>query len=156
LSLGEEPDGLYREAIERLGRTRLALELARAYLLYGEWLRRENRRVDARTMLRSAHDHFAAMGAEAFAERSRRELEATGERVAKRGPQTRDDLTAQERLIAELAGARLSNAEIGAQLFLSPRTVEWHLHKVFAKLGVSSRQQLATALVPGSAANSPV
>jgi ATP/maltotriose-dependent transcriptional regulator MalT len=155
LTGGEEADGLYREAIERLGRTRLALELARAHLVYGEWLRRERRRVDARTMLRTAHDHFAVMGAEAFAERSRRELEATGEHVAKRGPETRDDLTAQERLIAELAGARLSNAEIGAQLFLSPRTVEWHLHKVFAKLGVSSRQQLGTALLSSGAADSP-
>jgi DNA-binding CsgD family transcriptional regulator len=155
LSDGEAADGLYREAIERLGRTRLALELARAHLLYGEWLRRENRRVDARTMLRTAHDQFAAMGAEAFAERSRRELEATGERVAKRSPESRDALTAQERLIAELAGARLSNAEIGAQLFLSPRTVEWHLHKVFAKLGVSSRQQLGTALLSSGAADSP-
>ena len=137
---------LYREAIERLGRTRLRPELARAHLLYGEWLRRENRRVDARAQLRAAHEQFTSIGMEAFAERARRELLATGEKVRKRTVETRDDLTAQERQIAQLARDGLSNPEIGARLFLSPRTVEWHLRKVFAKLGIRSRHELANAL----------
>jgi DNA-binding CsgD family transcriptional regulator len=146
LSDGHAADELYREAIDRLGRTSLRPELARAHLLYGEWLRRENRRVDARQQLRSAHDLFGTIGMEAFAERTRGELRATGEKVRKRTIETRDELTAQERQIARLARDGLSNPEIGARLFLSPRTVEWHLRKVFAKLGVRSRRELANAL----------
>jgi DNA-binding CsgD family transcriptional regulator len=146
LSDGPAADALYREAIERLGRTRLRPELARSHLLYGEWLRRANRRGDARAQLRAAHDHFMAVGMEAFAERARGELLATGEQVRKRTVETRDDLTAQERQIARLARDGLSNPEIGARLFLSPRTVEWHLRKVFAKLGIHSRRELAKVL----------
>ena len=129
-----------------MSRTRLRPELARAHLLYGEWLRREGRRVDAREQLRTAHDMFAAIGMEAFAERARRELLATGEKVRKRTVETRDELTAQEDQIARLARDGLSNPEIGAQLFISARTVEWHLGKVFTKLGISSRAQLDRAL----------
>jgi DNA-binding CsgD family transcriptional regulator len=146
LSEGETAERLYREAIERLGRTRLRPELARAHLLYGEWLRRENRRVDARERLRTAHEQFSSIGMEAFAQRARKELLATGERIRKRTLETRDDLTAQERQIAQLARDGLSNPEIGARLFLSPRTVEWHLRKVFAKLGIRSRRELSSAL----------
>jgi DNA-binding CsgD family transcriptional regulator len=122
------------------------LLLGRAHLLYGEWLRRENRRVDAREQLRIAHEQLSAMGMLAFAERARVELLATGARVRKRTVETRDDLTAQERQIARLARDGLSNPEIGARLFLSPRTVEWHLRNVFIKLGVSSRKELRGAL----------
>jgi ATP/maltotriose-dependent transcriptional regulator MalT len=146
LSDGASADDLYREAIERLSRTRLRPELARAHLLYGEWLRRENPRVDAREQLRTAHEMLAAMGMEAFAERARQELQATGEKVRKRTVDTRDDLTAQERQIARLARDGLSNPEIGARLFLSPRTVEWHLRNVFTKLGIQSRRGLVNAL----------
>jgi DNA-binding CsgD family transcriptional regulator len=146
LSEGKAPEPLYREAIERLGRTRLRPELARAHLLYGEWLRREHRRVDARAQLREAHGLFQKIGMEAFAERARAELLATGERVRKRTAETGDELTPQELQIARLARDGLSNPEIGARLFLSPRTVEWHLRKVFAKLGIRSRHELATAL----------
>jgi DNA-binding CsgD family transcriptional regulator len=146
LSDGAAADLLYREAIDRLSRTRVRPELARAHLVYGEWLRRGNRRVDARAHLRSAHEMFAAMRMEAFAERTRRELAATGERVRRRSVDALDELTAQEAEIGHLAAAGRSNPEIGAQLFLSPRTVEWHLRKVFMKLGVSSRRELATAL----------
>jgi DNA-binding CsgD family transcriptional regulator len=146
LSEGETAERLYQEAIERLGRTRLRPELARAHLLYGEWLRRENRRVDARAELRAGHDQFNSIGMEAFAERARKELLATGERARKRTVETSDDLTAQEQQIAQLACDGLSNPEIGARLFLSPRTVEWHLHKVFAKLGIRSRRELSGAL----------
>jgi DNA-binding CsgD family transcriptional regulator len=146
LSAGDAAESCYREAIARLGRTRLRTELARAHLLYGEWLRRGNRPVDARADLRAAYDQFAVMGMEAFAERARRELVATGEKVPNRTVETHDDLTAQERKIAQLARDGLSNPEIGARLFLSPRTVEWHLHHVFTKLGIRSRQQLARAL----------
>src|SRR4051794_13412933 len=138
VSEGEVAERLYQEAIERLGRTRLRPELARGHLLYGEWLRRENRRVDARVQLRAAHDQFTSIGMEAFAERTRGELLATGERVRKRTVETRDELTEQERRIARLARDGLSNPEIGARLFLSPRTVEWHLRKVFSKLGIRS------------------
>jgi len=146
LSEGEAAERFYQEAIERLGRTRLRPELARAHLLYGEWLRREQRRVDARGELRAAYDQFTSIGMEAFAERARRELHATGETVRKRSVETRDDLTAQERQIAHLARDGLSNPEIGARLFLSPRTVEWHLRKVFSKLGIRSRRELSSAL----------
>ena len=137
---------LYRNAIERLGRTRLRPELARAHLLYGEWLRRENRRVDARAQLRAAHGLFVTIGMEPFAERARGELLATGERVRKRTVDARDELTPQELHIARLARDGLSNPEIGARLFLSPRTAEWHLRKVFTKLGIHSRQELIPRL----------
>jgi DNA-binding CsgD family transcriptional regulator len=140
---------LYREAVDRLGRTRVRVELARAHLLYGEWLRRESRRMDAREQLRNAHEMFTAMGIAGFAERARRELLATGETVRKRSPETRDDLTAQEAQIARLAGDGRTNPEIGAELFISPRTVEWHLRKVFAKLDISSRKQLRGVLPDG-------
>jgi DNA-binding CsgD family transcriptional regulator len=138
----------YAEAITRLGRTQLRPELARAHLLYGEWLRRENRRADARAQLRTAHEAFTAIGAAAFAERARRELMATGETVRRRGPGATSTLTAQEASIARLAGDGCTNPEIGAQLFLSARTVEWHLRKVFTKLGISSRRELRQALPP--------
>ncbi len=137
---------LYREAIDRLSRTQVRTELARAYLLYGEWLRREGRRVDAREQLLTAHEMFASIGMEAFAERARRELLATGERVRKRSVETLDELTPQELQIARLAADGRTNQEIGAELFLSSRTVEWHLRKVFAKIGVGSRRELRTAL----------
>ena len=146
VSEGEAAEGCYREAIDRLGRTHLRPELARAHLLYGEWLRREGRRADARAQLRTAHEMLAAMGAEAFAERARRELLATGETVRKRTVRAPDTLTAQEASIARLARDGRTNSEIGAQLFLSARTVEWHLRKVFTKLGISSRRELHEAL----------
>jgi len=150
VSEGEAAEGSYREAIERLGRTRLRPELARAHLVYGEWLRRENRRLDAREQLRIAHGLFTSIGMEAFAERARSELQATGEHVRRHSVETRDDLTAQERQIAELARDGLSNPEIGARLFLSPRTVEWHLRHVFTKLGIRSRRELTAALPSSS------
>jgi ATP/maltotriose-dependent transcriptional regulator MalT len=146
LADGDGAEVLYREAIERFGRTKLRPELARAHLLYGEWLRREGRRVDARGQLRTAYELFDAIGMEAFAERARRELAATGAKVRKRSPDTRDELTPQEEQIARLARDGLSNPEIGAQLFISARTVEWHLRKVFTKLAISSRRQLRTTL----------
>jgi DNA-binding CsgD family transcriptional regulator len=156
LSQGHVAEALYTEAIARLGRTRVRTELARAHLVYGEWLRRENRRVDAREQLRSAHELYSAMGAGAFAERARRELLATGETVRRRTDETRDLLTAQEAQIARLAADGHTNPEIGAQLFLSPRTVEWHLRKVFTKLGISSRRELRGALPhTGRAARAP-
>jgi DNA-binding CsgD family transcriptional regulator len=145
LSDGTAADELYRAAIERLGRTRAAMETARARLLYGEWLRREGRRADARTQLRMAHALFARFGAQAFAERALRELRATGETVARRDAAT-VALTPQESQIARLARDGLTNSEIGAQLFLSPHTVEWHLRKVYAKLGITSRRLLSTVL----------
>ena len=152
LSDGEAADDLYREAIDRLSRTRLRAELARAHLLYGEWLRREDRRMDARSQLRTAYQMLAAMGAEAFAERARRELLAAGETVRKLAVETRTELTAQEASIARLARDGQTNTEIGAQLFLSARTVEWHLGNVFSKLGISSRRELRRALAqPGHA-----
>jgi len=143
---GAAADGLYREAIDRLSRTRLRPELARAHLLYGEWLRRARRRVDAREQLRTAHDMLAAIGMEAFAERARWELIATGETVRKRSAETVTALTAQEAYIARLARDGLTNPEIGARLFLSARTVEWHLRKIFTKLGIGSRRKLHAAL----------
>ena len=135
-------ESLYEEAVERLAQGRLAPYLGRAQLVYGEWLRRENRRLDAREQLRAAHDTFSRIGAEAFAERARRELQATGETARRRTDDTRDALTPQEAQIARLAQEGLSNPEIGAQLFISPRTVQYHLHKVFAKLDITSRNQL--------------
>jgi DNA-binding CsgD family transcriptional regulator len=147
---GAAAEGLYREAIDRLGRTQLRPELARAHLLYGEWLRRAGRRTDAREQLREAYETLTVMSVGGFAERARRELLATGENVRKRRVETTGDLTAQEAQIARLAGDGLSNQEISTQLFLSPRTVEWHLRKVFAKLGISSRRQLRSALPDAS------
>ena len=144
----QRAEELYVDAIERLGRTRIRADLARAHLLYGEWLRRERRRLDARRQLRTAHDLFSDFGMEAFAERARVELEATGEHARKRTDETRGDLTPQEAQIARLARDGLSNAEIGAQLFISNHTVEYHLRKVFAKLGINSRTKLARALPP--------
>jgi DNA-binding NarL/FixJ family response regulator len=135
-------EALYEEAVKRLAQGRLAPHLARAQLVYGEWLRRENRRQDAREQLRAAHDTFSRIGAEGFAERARRELAATGETARARTDGTRDVLTPQEAQIARLARAGLSNPEIGAQLFISPRTVQYHLRKVFQKLGITSRNQL--------------
>jgi DNA-binding CsgD family transcriptional regulator len=146
LSEGAAASQLYREAIDRLGRARLRPDLARAHLVHGEWLRRQGRRVDAREQLRAAYEQFTSIGMEAFAERARMELQATGEKIRSRAVETQDELTAQERQIAELAGRGLSNPEIGTQLFISARTVEWHLSKVFIKLGVSSRRQLNQAL----------
>jgi len=146
VSDGESAEESYREAIERLGRTRVRPELARAHLLYGEWLRREGRRLDAREQLRTAHELLAEIGMEAFAERARRELVATGVKVRIRLDETRSQLTPQEDQIARLARDGLSNPEIGTRLFISHRTVEWHLHKVFTKLEISSRRGLDDAL----------
>ena len=143
LSEGQDAEALYREAVERLARTRGVVHLARARLLYGEWLRRENRRVDAREQLRAAHEVFSGIGAEGFAERARRELAATGETARRRTDDARGVLTPQEAHIARLANDGLSNPEIGAQLFISPRTVQYHLHKVFLKLDITSRNQLS-------------
>ena len=142
----EVADGFFRESIGHMQRTPIRVELARAHLVYGEWLRREGRRKDAREQLRIAERMFTEMGVEAFAARTRSELLATGEKARRRTIETRDDLTAQERQIAGLAREGLSSREIAARLFLSPRTVEWHLRKVFSKLGIHSRRQLATAL----------
>ena len=144
--VGATAERRYREAIERLSHIKTRATLARTHLLYGEWLRRENRRVDAREQLRVAHTMLAGMGMEAFADRARRELLATGETVRKRTVDTLDELTPQEVQVARLAADGQTNPEIGAQLFLSPRTVEWHLGKVFGKLGVSSRKELRAAL----------
>jgi DNA-binding CsgD family transcriptional regulator len=141
---GTTADALHREAIERLGRTRVRVELARAQLLYGEWLRREGRRVEARAHLRTAHEALTGMGLEAFAERARHELLATGATVRKRTVSAAGELTAQEAHIARLAAQGLTNPEIGAALYVSPRTVEWHLRKTFVKLGVRTRRELRT------------
>jgi DNA-binding CsgD family transcriptional regulator len=142
LSDRESAEVLHREALGWFASSRIALQFARTRLLYGEWLRRESRRVDARDQLRAAHGTFNRLGADGFAERARRELLATGEMVRKRTVETRDNLTAQETLIAALAGHGRTNPEIGAELFISPRTVEWHLRKVFRKMGINSRKQL--------------
>ncbi|WP_240809867.1 AAA family ATPase [Actinomadura sp. WMMA1423] len=147
LSEGEEADRLYREAIDRLGRTRMRVDLARAHLLYGEWLRRERRRVEARENLRAAFDLFSGVGMRAFADRAARELQATGETAARgRDAEPAGRLTPQEAQVARLARAGLTNKEIAARLYVSPRTVEHHLHKVFTKLGVASRHQLGEVL----------
>jgi len=155
LSDGEEAEGLYRQAIARLGRTRARTELARAHLLYGEWLRRARRRADAREQLRNAHGMLEAIGMEGFAERARRELRATGETARKRTVATTAELTAREAQIARLAREGLSNPEIGTRLFLSPRTVQSHLSNVFTKLGISSRGQLYRVLPNGVTAVRP-
>jgi DNA-binding CsgD family transcriptional regulator len=139
-------DALYQEAIEYLERTRMAIFLARARLSYGEWLRRRRRRIDARAQLRPAYAALVAMGANGFAERARRELLATGEKVRRRTEPSTNELTPQEEQIAQLARERRTNLEIGAQLFLSARTVEWHLGKIFAKLEITSRRDLDAAL----------
>jgi DNA-binding CsgD family transcriptional regulator len=143
---GDVADDLYREAIGVLAGTRMASHLARARLCYGEWLRHTKRRAEASTQLRAAFDAFSAMGANAFAERARRELEATGERVRTHREDPSAELTPQEHQIAQLARTRRTNPEIGAELFLSARTVEWHLRNIFAKLAISSRQELDAAL----------
>jgi DNA-binding CsgD family transcriptional regulator len=152
LSDGATAESLYREAVDRLGRCQIRLDLARAHLTYGEWLRRERRRGDAREQLRQARALFSAMGTEGFAERTERALRATGERARKRTVETRDDLTAQERQIARLAQSGLSNPEIATRLFISPRTVEYHLSKVFLKLGIRTRKDLDGVLTPSRAA----
>lgn len=146
LAEGEAAETLYRKAIEHLAPTRLRVDLARTHLLYGEWLRRERRRIDARTELRTAHERFSEFGMQAFAERARIELEATGEHARKRTVDTRGDLTPQEAQISRLAAQGHTNREIAAQLFISPSTVEYHLRKVFRKLNVKSRTQLEDRL----------
>jgi DNA-binding CsgD family transcriptional regulator len=143
---GPRAEELYREAVDRLERTNLRVESARARLLYGEWLRRTGRRLEAREQLRSSYDAMAAMGLEAFAGRARRELNATGETVRRQTVDTQQELTAQELHIARLAAGGLTNAEIASELFISPRTVEWHIRKVFTKLRLTARRQLADAL----------
>jgi DNA-binding CsgD family transcriptional regulator len=145
LSEGEIAESGYVEAVDRLARTPLRPDLARAHLLYGEWLRRQARRVDARHQLRAAYDLFAAMGAQAFAERARTELQATGEKVRNAKPDPHAALTPQEQHIARLARTGRTNAEIGGEMFLSARTVEWHLRKIYTKLGITSRKELMAA-----------
>jgi DNA-binding CsgD family transcriptional regulator len=146
ISSDDEAEQFYEEAVSFLSETRLGGEQARTHLVYGEWLRRQGRRVDARAQLRVAHEMLVESGMEAYAERARRELVGTGERVRSRSAETRDDLTPQELQIAQLARDGLSNPEIGAKLFLSPRTVEWHMKKVFKKLDIKSRMALHYAL----------
>ena len=146
LSDGDTAERGFREALGHLGRARVHGELARAHLLYGEWLQQSNRRADARGELARAHEMFTAMGMDGFAERARQQLLATGAAVRQRTANATEQLTEQEALIARLARDGLSNPQIGAQLFISARTVEWHLRKVFTKLGVSSRRQLQLAL----------
>jgi DNA-binding CsgD family transcriptional regulator len=145
VSDGQEAEQYYAEAAERLGRTRLRPELARTHLVFGEWLRRENRRTDARHQLHAAYDLFTAIGAEAFAERARSELLASGEKVRKPELDPVHQLTSQEEHIVRLARDGRTNSEIAAELFLSTRTVEWHLRKVYAKLGITSRRDLRGA-----------
>jgi DNA-binding CsgD family transcriptional regulator len=146
VSEGQEAEQCYAEAVQRLGHTPLRPELARAHLLYGEWLRRDNRRLDARHQLHAAYHLFTEIGADAFAERARRELAATGERVRKREVGTDSQLTPQEEHIVRLARDGRTNPEIAAELFISTRTVEWHLRKIFAKLGITSRRNLHNAV----------
>lgn len=149
LADGQAAEDLYQEAISQLANSRMTVHLARAHLIYGEWLRRQNRRGDARGQLRTAHQMLTSMGADGFAERAARELRATGERAGYRTTDSAARLTARETQIARLAGDGLSNPEIAAQLFMSPRTVEYHLHKIFAKLSISSRNQLHGVLGGG-------
>ena len=146
LATGQAAEAFYLDAIERLGRCRIVVHLARAHLLYGEWLRRENRRRDAREQLRIAHDTLEKMGANAFAERALRELLATGETARRRSAAASADLTPQEAQIARLVADGHTNPEIGSELFISPRTVEYHLSKVFTKLGISSRRELTRSM----------
>ena len=146
LSEGAAAEDAFAEAIERLGRARVRAECARTQLLYGEWLRRAGRRVDARHELNAAFETFSTLGMEAFADRARRELAASGEHARKRTVETREELTSQETQIARLARDGHSNQEIAANLYISSRTVEWHLRKVYTKLGIKSRTQLGTAL----------
>jgi RNA polymerase sigma factor (sigma-70 family) len=146
LAEGKRAEEFYVEAIQRLGRTRIATDLARAHLLYGEWLRRQRRRIDARKELKAAHELFTDFGMDAFAERARVELEATGERARKRTMDTFEQLTPQELQVARLAAQGNTNREIAAQLFISSNTVEYHLRKAFRKLDVKSRTQLANRL----------
>jgi DNA-binding CsgD family transcriptional regulator len=152
---GSEAEGYYLESISQLRQCRMAVDLARTYLLYGQWLRRAKRRRDARHELRTAHDMFAAMGADRFAELAAAELRATGERARARTPETAVDLTPQETRVADLAAAGASDSEIAAQLFISPSTVDYHLRKVFRKLHVTSRTQLTGRLGSGSGADGP-
>ena len=153
LAEGDAAERLYLAAIEQLSRVKTCATLARAHLLYGEWLRREHRRVDARLQLRVAYTMLSDMGMDAFAERAHRELLATGETVRKRTIATLDELTPQEVQVARLAVGGQTNPEIATQLFLSPRTVEWHLREVFGKLGVGSRKELRAALTDVGAAD---
>ena len=155
LAEGADAEGCYLESISQLKRCRMAVDLARTHLLYGQWLRRAKRRRDARHELRTAHDMFAAMGADRFAEQAAAELRATGERARARTPETAVDLTPQETRVADLAAAGASDSEIAAQLFISPSTVDYHLRKVFRKLHVTSRTQLAGRLRSGPAADAP-
>jgi DNA-binding CsgD family transcriptional regulator len=155
LSDGQDAEGWYHEAVGRLSRTAFRPELARAHLLYGEWLRRERRRAEARAQLRTAHEMFDAIGMQAFAERARRELRATGETARTRAATTHGQLTPQEAQIARLARDGLSNPKIAAQLFLSPRTIQYHLGNIFTKLGITSRRQLRQAL-PDSRHDAPM
>jgi DNA-binding CsgD family transcriptional regulator len=148
VSAGPEAEERYREAIKQLGNCRMVAHLARAHLVYGEWLRREGRRRDAREHLRTAHGLLSDMGAEAFAERAARELHATGEQPRKRSPQPTDALTAQEAHIARLVATGATSREVAAQLFLSPRTIEAHLRSIFRKLGITSRRQLKQLQLP--------
>ena len=152
VSDGEDAENRYREAIDRLGRTRLRVDLARAHLVYGEWLRRQRRRRDAHGQLASAYEIFDSAGAEAFAERARIELRASGGQAHEHAVEARDALTPQETVIARLAGQGASNPDIAAQLFISRATVAYHLRKVFTKLGISSRSQLAPTLPAKDAA----
>jgi DNA-binding CsgD family transcriptional regulator len=152
---GEDAENLYHEAIDRFGRARLRVELGRAHLVYGEWLRRQRRRRDAHDQLASAYEIFYSIGAAAFAERARIELRASGGQARERAVETRDPLTPQEAVIARLAGEGASNPDIAAQLFISRATVAYHLRKVFTKLDISSRTQLARALPARQDATSP-
>ncbi|HEX7123333.1 MAG TPA: LuxR C-terminal-related transcriptional regulator, partial [Gemmatimonadaceae bacterium] len=146
VTAGSAAEEHYRAALDHMKQSKVAIHLARAHLIYGEWLRRQNRRAQAREHLRTAYEMLIKFGADAFAERARRELSATGETVHKRSVDTRDLLTSQELQIARLAATRHTNPEIGSQLYISPRTVEYHLHKVFSKLNISSRKELESAL----------
>jgi DNA-binding NarL/FixJ family response regulator len=155
LTEGADAEGYYLESISQLKRCRMAVDLARAHLLYGQWLRRAKRRRDARHELRTAHDMFAGIGADRLAEWAAAELRATGERARARTPDTAVDLTRQETRVADLAAAGASDSEIAAQLFISPSTVDYHLRKVFRKLHVTSRTQLVGRLRPGASADGP-